>query len=75
MKYIIKNRKELYYKFHQLDFMQKRGNHRRTRSTIPEELNKILAPTSLLDEDRLGLQGSSGSVLIPSNSNIGGLPN
>lgn len=22
--------------------MQKRGNHRRTRSTLPEELNKIL---------------------------------
>jgi len=34
--------------------MQKRGNHRRTRSTLPEELSKILLSTGHGEGDTEG---------------------
>lgn len=48
--------------------MQKRSNHRRTRSTLPDDLNKILSTESNTGAgDRLNLVGGTNSVLISSS--------
>ncbi len=51
--------------------MQKRGNHRRTRSTLPEELNKILLTTDSQSGDPEG-GGVVGAVSGGSFIGIGG---
>jgi hypothetical protein len=49
--------------------MQKRGNHRRTRSTLPEDLSKILSTQSESNaNDRLAMIGNTGSVLVSSSA-------